>query len=54
MTGLALNYVYRSQAIDRMVLGASRPEELTKTLVWLNDENLTQAADAMLARIFRP
>ena len=54
MTGLALNYVYRSQAIDRMVLGASRPEELTNTLLWLNDENLTQAADAMLARIFRP
>lgn len=54
MTGLALNYVYRSQAIDRMVLGASRPEELTKTLEWLRDESLAQAADAMLAGIFQP
>ncbi len=54
MTGLALNFVYRSPAIDRMVLGASRPEELSKTLLWLSDERLAEAAEGMLSEIFRP
>ena len=51
MTGLALNFVYRSTVVDRMVLGASRPEELTRTLDWLKDESLAAAADALLAQI---
>ncbi len=48
MTGVALNYVFRSPAIDRMVLGASRPEELQATLDWLMDDRHIALADIMI------
>jgi aryl-alcohol dehydrogenase-like predicted oxidoreductase len=48
MTGLALNFVFRSPSVDRMVLGASRPEELSRSLEWLQDHRLASAADALL------
>jgi aryl-alcohol dehydrogenase-like predicted oxidoreductase len=48
MTGLALNFVFRSPSVDRMVLGASRPEELSRSLEWLQDHRLASAADDLL------
>jgi hypothetical protein len=48
MTGVALNYVFRSASIDRMVLGASRPEELQATLDWLTDEQHISLADILI------
>lgn len=48
MTGVALNYVFRSPAVDRMVLGASRPEELRATLDWLADARHIALADILI------
>jgi aryl-alcohol dehydrogenase-like predicted oxidoreductase len=54
MTGVALNYVFRSPAIDRMVLGASRPEELQATLDWLTDEQHISLADILIDEHLSP
>lgn len=54
MTGVALNYVFRSPAIDRMVLGASRPEELRATLDWLTDEQHSSLADMLIDEHMSP
>lgn len=49
MAGLALNFVYRSSVVDRMVLGASRPQELEQSLRWLSNKPLATASLALHA-----
>jgi aryl-alcohol dehydrogenase-like predicted oxidoreductase len=44
MTGVALNFVFHSPQVDRMVLGASRPSELEGTMKMLTDEGCRQEA----------
>lgn len=48
MTGLALNFVHLSPHIDRMVIGASGPRELDRTLSSLQDATLRHAASLLL------
>lgn len=49
MTGLALQFVYRSPWVNRIVIGASNSEELRKTLEYLKDPTLAALADKLHA-----
>jgi len=49
MTGLALQFVCRSPWVNRMVIGASNPEELRQSLEQLQDPRLAAMADKLHA-----
>ncbi len=48
LTGLALNYVYNSPHVDKIVIGSSTLAELRSTMAQLGDPTLTDAALGML------
>ncbi|NDC78329.1 MAG: hypothetical protein EBZ67_10725, partial [Chitinophagia bacterium] len=47
MTGLALQFVYASPWVDRLVVGASTPEQMRQTIEYLNDPVLAGLADSI-------
>jgi D-threo-aldose 1-dehydrogenase len=47
MTGLALQFVYTSPWVDRLVVGASTPEEMRRTIECLGDPVLASLAQAI-------
>ena len=47
MTGLALQFVYASPWVDRLVIGASQPSELQRTIEYLSDPLLASLAHAI-------
>jgi len=47
MTGLALQFVYASPWVDRLVVGASTPEQMRQTIEYLNDPVLAGLAESI-------
>jgi D-threo-aldose 1-dehydrogenase len=50
MAGVALNYVFNSPSIDKMVIGASNSSELGTTLEYLDNAVLKEVSDRYLER----
>lgn len=50
MTGVALNYVFNSPSIDKIVIGASNSLELRTTLEYLDNAVLKEVSDRYLER----